>query len=153
MELAEKSVTPSVPGAPQLSEHSLLLATTLATHRDRKIALGVAAASVAAFLMSAPFAKIQLTPLPAFVPFYQSAVVTNDLITAVLLYGQFSILRSRALLLLASAYLFTAIVAIAHTFSFPGLFSTQGLGAGPQTTALHVLARRFSDPCWRLRSR
>ena len=60
----------------------------------------------------------------------------NDLITAVLLFSQFFILRSWALLFLASGYLFTAPVALIHALTFPGLFSPTGLlGAGPQTTA------------------
>ncbi|MDB5577877.1 MAG: hybrid sensor histidine kinase/response regulator, partial [Bradyrhizobium sp.] len=49
---------------------------------------------------------------------------------------QFSLLRSRALLLLASGYLFTASAAVVHGLTFPGLFSPSGLlGAGLQTTA------------------
>ena len=44
-------------------------------------------------------------------------------------------LRSRALLLLASGYLFTAAAAIVHALTFPGLFAPTGLlDAGPQTT-------------------
>ena len=67
---------------------------------------------------------------------YQSALVINDLVTAVLLFGQFSILRSRAVLVLASGYFFTAVMAFAHALTFPGLFASSGLlGAGPQTTA------------------
>jgi len=62
--------------------------------------------------------------------------VINDLITAILLFGQFGILRSRALLVLASGYLLTAFMAVAHALTFPGLFSPTGLlGAGPQSTA------------------
>src|SRR5207245_2400611 len=54
----------------------------------------------------------------------------------VLLFSQFAILRSRALLLLASGYLFTAAAAMVHALSFPGLFAPAGLlNAGPQTTA------------------
>src|SRR5205807_855685 len=66
----------------------------------------------------------------------QSALATNDLITAVLLYAQFTQLRSRALLLLAAGFFFTALMAIVHALTFPGLFTPTGLlGAGPQTTA------------------
>src|SRR5205807_8136042 len=62
--------------------------------------------------------------------------VINGLVTAVLLSGQFSILRSRALRVLAGAYLFTAFMTIAHALTFPGLFAPTGLlGAGPQSTA------------------
>ncbi|WP_244549243.1 PAS domain S-box protein [Bradyrhizobium canariense] len=76
-----------------------------------------------------------LTPVPAFVASYQSALAVNDLITAILLFSQFSISRSWALLLLASGYLFTAAAALAHALTFPGLFAPSGLfHAGPQTT-------------------
>ncbi len=74
--------------------------------------------------------------MPAFIPIYQSALVVCDLITAVLLFGQFSFLRSRALFVIASGYLFTAFMTVLHTMTFPGLFSPTGLlGAGPQSTA------------------
>ncbi len=119
-----------------IAERSLLLSTAAATSKDRRIVFAVAIASVLAFLAIVPFAKVPMAPLPAFIPFYQSALVFNDLVTAVLLFGQFSMLRSRALLLLAGAYLFTACMALAHALSFPGLFAPAGLlGAGPQTTA------------------
>jgi len=69
-------------------------------------------------------------------PVYQSALVINDLITAVLLIAQFSTLRMRALLVLACGYLFAAVMASVHLLTFPGLFSKTGLlGAGPQSTA------------------
>ena len=83
-----------------------------------------------------PFAKVPLPPVVAFIPIYQTAQVINDLITAVLLFGQYGILRTRGLLVLGGGYLFTAFIAIAHTLSFPGLFAPTGLlGAGPQSTA------------------
>jgi signal transduction histidine kinase len=60
----------------------------------------------------------------------------TDLITSVLLFSQFSIHQSRALLVLACGYLFTAMVMIPHALTFPGAFSPAGLlGAGLQTTA------------------
>ena len=76
-----------------------------------------------------------LAPVPAFVASYQSALAINDLITALLLFSQFVILRWWALLLLASGYMFTAAAAIAHALTFPGLFAPAGLfDGGPQTT-------------------
>jgi signal transduction histidine kinase len=96
----------------------------------------VVLASGVIFLAVVPFAKLPLAPLWPFIPIYQSALVVNDVITAVLLYGLFAMLRSRGLLLLASAYLFAACMAIVHALTFPGLFAPTGLlGAGPQTTA------------------
>jgi signal transduction histidine kinase len=117
-------------------ERPVFLSTLPAGSRERRIAVVVIAVSAAIFVASAPLAKVQLTPLWAFIPVYESALVVNDLITAVLLFGQFSFLKSRALLLLASGYLFTAFIAVAHALTFPGLFAPTGLlGAGSQSTA------------------
>src|SRR5215471_11079087 len=103
---------------------------------DRRLAVAVVAASLAIFAAAAPFARVQLPAVWAFVPSYQSALAINDLITAILLYAQFPTFRSRGLLLLAGGYLFTALMAVVHALTFPGLFAPAGLlGAGPQTTA------------------
>lgn len=118
------------------TDSSVFLSTLPAGPRDYRLALGVLLVSALIFLAAAPFARHPLSPVPAFLPAYQSAVVICELITAVLLLGQFGILRSRRLLVLACAYLFSAFMAVAHAFSFPGLFTAGGLmGAGPQTTA------------------
>ena len=102
---------------------------------QRRLAAIVALILAAAFMAVAPFAAVPLAQLSAFVPLYQSATAITDLITAVLLLGQFAVLRSKALLALASGYLFTACIAVAHMLTFPGLFAPSGLlGAGPQTT-------------------
>ncbi|KQV59189.1 hypothetical protein ASC95_28160 [Pelomonas sp. Root1217] len=103
--------------------------------RERRHALIVALLSVAVFAALLPFAKHKLAAVPAFIPIYESALVLTDLITAVLLFGQYRILRSQALLVLGCGYLFTAAMATAHALSFPGLFSASGLlGATTQTT-------------------
>ena len=113
----------------------VFLSTVPATRGDRNAALVVVGVSSVLFASAVPFAGVPLTPIPAFVASYQSALAVNDLITAVLLFSQFGILRSRALLLLGSGYLFTAAAAIVHALTFPGLFAPTGLlGAGPQTT-------------------
>jgi len=117
-------------------ERQVFLSTLPAGRDERRLALAAVLASVAVFVAAAPFAKAPLAQIGAFIPVYESALVINDLITAVLLFGQFGILRSRALLVLASGYLLTAFIAVAHALTFPGLFSPTGLlGAGPQSTA------------------
>ena len=117
-------------------DRSIFLSTMPATKRDYTLASAVVGVSAVLFVAAALFARVPLAPVPAFVASYQSALAINDLITAVLLYSQFSLLRSRALLLLASGYLFTAAAAIVHALTFPGLFAPTGLlGAGTQTTA------------------
>jgi PAS domain S-box-containing protein len=118
------------------SNERVFLSTLPAGRGERRLALAVVLLSLLAFAALAPFARVQLARADAFIPAYQSALAIGDLITAVLLFGQFSILRSLGLRILASAYLFTALMVGVHALSFPGLFSPTGLlGAGPQTTA------------------
>ena len=113
-----------------------LLATVVADPYQRRLALTAVAASIAAFLAAVPFARVPLAPLPAFIPAYEASLVVVDLITAVLLFGQFAQIRSAALLALASGYLFDALMTVGHALSFPGLITPTGwLGAGSQTTA------------------
>jgi PAS domain S-box-containing protein len=120
----------------ELAGPPVFLSTAPAGRGERRLALAVVLVSALIFLTAAPFAKVRLAPVSAFIPIYESILVVTDLITAVLLFGQFSFLRARALLVLASGYLFTALITVAHALTFPGLFAPTGLlGAGPQSTA------------------
>jgi PAS domain-containing protein len=102
---------------------------------QRRLALALIGLSVALFAVLVPFAKEPLMPVPAFIPSYQAALLISDLITACVFFGQFSIQRTRALLILGGGYFFTALAIIPHSLSFPGLFAPSGLmGSGPQTT-------------------
>ncbi len=112
-----------------------ILSTLPAQSGERRLALTVVLILAAFFIVTAPFAKVQLAKVFAFIPVYQTALIVTDFMTAMLLFSQLRIVRSRALMILACGYLFTAIMLIVHTLSFPGLFSETGLGAGPQTTA------------------
>jgi len=81
-----------------------------------------------------PFATVKLAPIDAFVPALAAALFVSDSVTAVLLFGQFSILRHPALLVIANGYVFSALIVIAHAMAFPGAFSRTGLfGSGPQS--------------------
>jgi PAS domain S-box-containing protein len=103
---------------------------------ERHLAFGIVLVSAAIFFAVAPFARLQLAQAWGFIPIYQSALAIIDLVTAALLFAQFWILRTKALLALACGYFFTAVMVVAHTLTFPGLFASTGLlGAGPQTTA------------------
>ena len=81
-----------------------------------------------------PVATHPLVELNALFPSLDAIVFVSDLVTAVLLYTQFSVSRSRALLALATGYLFTAFIVIPHALTFAGAFSPTGLlGANIQT--------------------
>ena len=117
-------------------ERGVFLSTLTAGRANRRLAAAVVVVSTAIFVLAAPFAQNQLPQVWAFIPIYEAILVVNDLITAILLFGQFAILRSRALLALAAGYLFTGFLTVAHALTFPGLFSPTGLlGAGMQSTA------------------
>ena len=97
-------------------------------------AIAVVAMLSVAFAVVAPFSGRQAATLNAFFPSLDAIVMVTDLITAILLYAQFSISRSRSLLVLASGYFFTALIVIPHALTFSGAFSPTGLfGAGLQT--------------------
>ena len=118
-----------------------LLITWPAGPVERRSAWVVVLLSLLFFAGVAPFAKQPLQPVWAFIPIYESALIVNDSITALLLFGQFRLSRSRAVLVLAAGYFFSALATVAHGLSFPGLFAPSGLlGAGPQSTAWLYMA-------------
>jgi PAS domain S-box-containing protein len=115
-------------------EHRILLSTDLAGGRQAKFALAAVLVSAVFFFATVLFAKTPLAHLAAFIPAYLAALVVSDLITAILLFGQFNVSQSKALLVLASGYLFTASIAFSQMLIFPGAFSPTGLlGTGPQS--------------------
>jgi signal transduction histidine kinase len=117
-------------------EHDLLLATLPPSKWQTRLALSVVMVLIVAFAVTIPFTNTRLPRANAFIPTIQIAIAFNDLITATLLFAQFSILRWRSLLVLANGFLFTALIIIPHALTFPGAFSPTGLlGAGYQTTA------------------
>src|SRR4030088_1611500 len=116
-------------------QHFILLSLS-PSRAQRRLALAVVLVLLAAlFITEGPLSTTQAPRIDAFVPAYATAMFVNDSITAVLLFAQFSILRSRALLAIASGYLFTALMLIPWTLTFPGIFTPTGLlGAGLRST-------------------
>jgi signal transduction histidine kinase len=117
-------------------EQHFILSNLSPSLAQKRLALGVVLVMLVAFFITAgPLARVQLARIDAFVPAYAIAMLVIDSITAVLLYAQFSILRSRALLAISSGYLFTALMLIPWMLTFPGVFAPSGLlGAGLQST-------------------
>jgi signal transduction histidine kinase len=96
---------------------------------------------------TAPFSAMPLPQLYPVVSALLAICFLSDFITAVLLFSQFSIIRSRALLVLASGYLFAALIVIPFGLTYPRLFSPTGLlGAGMQTASWLYLAWHFGFP-------
>src|SRR2546429_9708265 len=100
----------------------VFLSTLPAGHGERRLTLAVVLVSVAIFLTAAPFARVPLAQVWAFIPIYESALVINDLITAVFLFGQFGFFRSRGRWVLASGSPFPPPLPASHAPSFPRPF-------------------------------
>ena len=112
------------------------VAASAPTLRQRRLAFVVIVVTLAAFGAVAPFAGLRLPRFDSFIPAMGAIIFVTDLVTAVLLFGQFSTTGSRALLVLASGYLFTSLIAIPFALAFPDAFAPTGLlGAGPQSAA------------------
>jgi hypothetical protein len=102
-------------------DQPLTLANLPPSRPQKRLALAVVLALLDALFISAgELANVQLGRIDAFVPAYGAALLVNDLITAVLLFNQFAILHSRALLAIASGYLLAGLMVIPWMLTFPG---------------------------------
>ncbi|HTJ28284.1 MAG TPA: MASE4 domain-containing protein [Candidatus Limnocylindria bacterium] len=123
-------------------EQHFILSRLSPDRQQRRLAIAIVLALLAVFLVTAgPLSTIGLARIDAFVPAYAAAMFVTDSITAVVLFAQFSILRSRSLLVIASGYLYTALIVIPWVLTFPGVFAPTGLlDAGLQSTSwLYIL--------------
>ena len=104
--------------------------------REKIVSTCLVISSVAAFAFMAPAARVPLPQITAFVPAYEAALSISDLLTSVLLFGQFARSGLKSLLVLACAYLLNVFLIVPHALSFPGVFAPNGvIGGGVQTTA------------------
>ena len=138
---------PSMPVSPAVSDFDLdrirygsdvppLLVTIPPTIGQRRVVGIFMLTLLACALVTWPFATVKLPAIPAFVPIVAAALFISYGVTAVLLFGQFSILRHRALLVIACGYLFSGLMAVAHSLAFPGAFSLTGLNAAGLQSAV-----------------
>jgi two-component system, sensor histidine kinase and response regulator len=115
-------------------QNGIVLANLPAGPTERRIAFAVGLAILGIAGVVAPFASVQLPQNSAWIPITNAFIFLADLVTWALLISQFDIVRRPALLVLASGYLFTALMTLPILLSFPGTFTETGLlGAGVQT--------------------
>ena len=77
----------------------------------------------------------QWPKVAAFLPAYQTTVIIAYVVTGYLIFAQYRVTRSLALLYLSGGCLYTAAILIAQFLSFPGMFLERGpLFGGTQTT-------------------
>ena len=129
------------------NEHALLLATLPPPSAQTRAAFAIIAIFIAAFAITVPFASTPLPRLDAWIPAFTTALVITDLITAALLFSQYSIVRQPALLVLAIGYLFSGLTIVPYALTFPGVFAPTGLlGAGLQTAVWLYLVWHMASP-------
>ena len=121
--------------APVLEEQHFVLTDHAPGPAQKRLALVVVLVLmfVVVLIAAGPLSRIQTSRVDAFIPAYLTAMFVNDSITAILLFAQFSILRSRAVLVIASGYLFMALMLVPYILTFPGVFAPKGLVGGLQS--------------------
>ena len=105
-----------------LDEQQVLLSTLPPSWGQKRLALAVVLVLLTAFCATLPFAMVSLGYIKEFIPAYAAAMFAISSITSALLFVQFSIVRSRALLAISGGYLFSAVMSIPWALTFPDLF-------------------------------
>lgn len=118
-------------------EQHFILSTLSPSSAQKRMAgaVVVGIAIVALLIIAGPLRGGHIGRIDAFVPAYATAMFVCDSITAILLYSQFSIARSRATLIIASGYLFAAFILIPWILAFPGALAPTGVLGGTQSTS------------------
>ena len=104
--------------APASRTEPEVLANIPPTMGQRRTARAFLLALLVILLGTWPFAAIKLPEIDAFVPTLAAALLVSDCVTAALLFAQFSILLHWALLVIASGYLFSGLIVVAHALAF-----------------------------------
>ena len=101
----------------------IVIAGVPASTRQRRIAFGVLVILVAFIALTIPFANIELAHVEPFVSVTQTVMCFADLLTATLLFAGYSVYPRRAILALASGFIFSGLFAFLHALAFPGAFT------------------------------
>jgi signal transduction histidine kinase len=140
----ESAYSSLAPVPATIYERGILLAFMPPSQRQRRIALASVLILSIVFVITAPFVNYPLRQFNAFIPAFDTAVFICQLITASLLFAEYTVSHSRGLLVLASGYLFTALIVIPHALTFADTFAPTGLlGGGSQSTAWLYLVWHF----------
>ena len=130
---------PAATGA--LNEQQVLLSTLPPSRGQQRLALAIVLVLLAAFCATVPFATVPVGYIGEFIPAYATAMFVISSITSALLFVQFSVVHSRALLAVSGGYLFSALITVPWALTFPDLFGATDMAG----TTWGVLSR-----IWRL---
>src|SRR5947207_425755 len=97
----------------------IVIASLPPSARHYKLAFGIVALLLVVLVVVAPFASITLARVDAFIPVLQTVMCVADLITAALLFAQYSVEPRPAILVVASGYIASGLFAFLQTLAFP----------------------------------
>ena len=134
-------------GEELVSQDQLGLFDTPPSPKQTQFSMVIFAILAAVLIFTLAVRDVRLLQIDAFIPMIDATTFIVDLVIATLLYVQATVYRSRALTVLASGYVFTALILIPHALTFPGAFAPNGLlGAGVSTTAWLYMFWRAALP-------
>src|ERR1700736_2618772 len=113
----------------------VFLSTAAPRPWDRRLAVAIVVVSIVGLTLAAPYASRRWPVTPSFIAAYEVAIVVSELITAILLIGQFRRVVPGGFSLVGCGYLFNAFIGAIYALSFPEVFSATGLlGTSRQAT-------------------
>jgi len=113
------------------------------------VAVATSLVLVVVLTVTLPIARRPTLGTEVLLPGYAAAIFVLELVTSALLFALYKVQRSRALLYLASGYLFSALMVPGWALTFPGVFAALGDAFGDfglQTTAAIAAVRRVGFP-------
>jgi hypothetical protein len=110
-----------------LDQFPITIAAKPISTRDRNIALAAIVVLAILNAIVVPFASVQLHQVDPFIPVLQTVMCAVDLLTAALLFAQYSIQPLRAIIPVASGYVLSGLFAFIQTLAFPGAYSPTGI--------------------------
>lgn len=130
-----------------MAQDFLGLFDTPPSRNEIRLSLTIVGLMLAALILILPARDIQLREVGAYIPIVDAIMFVAELITATLLFSQAAVFRSRALMVLATGFVFAALLLVPHLLTFPGVFAPDGLlDAGVNTTAWLYTIRRAALP-------
>jgi PAS domain S-box-containing protein len=121
--------------------------TLRTTARARKVTIATGATLVLIACCASALGRTDGPALPTLLPWLIGTVMASELLSAYVLFLEFSYTRLRWLAILASAYAFAAVIAVPYLLVFPGVFSPTGLfGAVAHSSLLLWLVWHVSFP-------
>ena len=135
-----KTAVESLPTGSGQDHLPVVIAAMPISARERRIAFSVIIVLAVIDVMVAPFANVRLARVDGFIPAVQTVMCVIDLLIATLLFTQYSIYPARAVLAVASGYVFSGLFAFIQTLAFPGVYSSTGLIGDGLNSAAWIFA-------------